>query len=228
MAKYNQKLDARKLRRDGESIKVIAKKLDVSAGSVSNWCRDITLLPKQLSELQRRAHDPHYGRRQKYLNQIKKRTENKIKRLKKEGIQEVGNLSKRDLFLIGIALYWAEGFKKDHQAGFANSNPLMVKLFIKWLTVTCGYSISDLSFRVTLNISHKYRVEEVERYWQDVTEASPSQFQKPFFQKVTWKKVYEHPEQYFGVLRIRVRKSADFLRKIHGWIEGIASNPIQS
>jgi hypothetical protein len=38
------------------------------------------------------------------------------------------------------------------------------------------------------------------------------------------KKEYENKENYHGVLRIRVRRSIDLLRKIFGYIEGISQN----
>ena len=55
MAKPQEKLEARKLRRKGESIKVIAKKLQVSPSTVSTWCKDIKLSPIQVRELEKRA-----------------------------------------------------------------------------------------------------------------------------------------------------------------------------
>jgi len=224
MAKFKEKLEAKKLRKQGESIKVIAKKLKVSPSSVSFWCRDIKLSPTQIKELERRARDPHYGRRLKYaLDQQRKRLE-KTKRLKEEGIKEVGILSERELFLAGVALYWAEGFKKDTQVGFASSDPDMIKLFLKWLFDCCGYKSQDLILRVTANISHKHRVQEIQDHWIKITKIPNENFRKPFYQKVKWKKVYKNPNEYFGVLRIRVRRSADFLRKIHGWIEGMKRN----
>ena len=63
MAKFQQKSEAIQLRKTGESIKVIAKKLKVSVGSVSLWCRDVQLTPAQLKELERRYRDPNYGKR---------------------------------------------------------------------------------------------------------------------------------------------------------------------
>ena len=75
--------------------------------------------------------------------------------------------------------------------------------------------------RVTVNISHEYRIKEIQNYWSKIANVPSGDFRKPFYQKVKWKKVYENPNEYFGVLRIRVRKSTDFLRKIHGWIEGL-------
>ena len=224
MAKFKEKLEARELRKQGESIKVIAKKLKVSPSSVSFWCQDIKLSPAQIKELERRARDPNYGRRLEYaLAQQRKRLK-KTKYLKEEGIKEVGALSKRELFLAGVILYWAEGFKKDTQVGFASSDPSMIKLFIKWLFDCCGYKPQDLILRVTANISHKYRIQEIQDYWIRVTKIPKENFRKPFYQKVKWKKVYKNPNEYFGVLRIRVRKSTDFLRKIGGWIEGVKRN----
>ncbi len=224
MAKTKERRLAREMRKGGESIKVIAKKLKVSPGSVSAWCKDIKLSDDQIRELERRAKDPHYGRRLSYALEQQRKRKERAKRLMKAGMEEVGKLTKRELFLVGVALYWAEGFKKDKQVGFANSDPTMVKVFIKWLVECCGINLRDISLRVTLNISHEYRINDVQEYWAKVTKIDKRFFQKPFYQQVKWKKTYDHPEEYFGVLRIKVRKSTDFLRRIHGWIEGLKVN----
>ena len=221
MAKFKEKLKARELRKRGESIKVIAQRLGVSVGSVSRWCRDIELSQEQLRALEQRSKDPFYGKRMQYLIRIKKEKDRKIKRLKNEGIKEVGLISKRELFLTGVALYWAEGYKKDTRVGLGSSDVMMIKFFIRWLKDCFGYSLEDLSFRVTVNIEHKHRVDDIQNYWARKLGVSRNKFGKPFFQKTKWKKVYENPENYFGVMRVRVRKSTDFLRKIYGYIEGL-------
>ena len=222
MAKTELKFKARSMRFGGESIKVIAKKLSVSSGTVSLWCRNIKLSQSQLKELERRAHDPNYGKRlENSLKQQKIRIE-KTKRLLKEGINQVGKLSKRELFLTGVALYWAEGFKSDSLAGFCNSDPDMIKFFLTWLKTCFGYKNGDLRLRVGLNESFRDKTNEIGDFWVEFTGIDKEHFQKPFYQKVKWQKQYEHQENYHGVLRIRVRKSTDFLRKIHGYIEGLS------
>src|SRR5258706_11803333 len=133
MAKSEEKIKARSLRKGGESLKVIAKILNVSPRSVSNWCRDIELTKEQTLNLEKRTTDPNYGNRQKYLNLIKANKNSKIEKLRDEGAKEINKLSKRELFLVGVSLYWAEGFKKDSQVGFANSDPKMINLFLRWL-----------------------------------------------------------------------------------------------
>jgi len=222
MAKSVLKIKARELRKNGESIKKIASILNVSPGSVSSWCRDIKLTSRQIQILEERAKDPFYGRRLEYsLKQQKQRIE-KTKRLFQEGIDEIGNLSKRELFIAGIALYWGEGFKKDSQAGLANLDPKIINFYLKWLRECFGYKTEDLIVRISLNISHKSRVDEVTQYWSKVTGIDKKYFQKPFYQRVEWKKVYETPNTYYGVLRIKVRRSTDFLRKLTGYIEGLS------
>jgi hypothetical protein len=158
------------------------------------------------------------------LRKLKKKTLLKARKLQKIGIKKVGILSKRELFLVGSSLYWAEGFKKDSQAGLGSLDPAMIKLYIKWLKDCFGYKNDDLIFRVTANISHKDRIKEIEKYWSTLLDVPLEQFQKPFFQDVKWKKTYDNPNEYFGVLRVKVRKSKDFLREIYGFIEGLKLN----
>ncbi|MCL4354316.1 hypothetical protein M1349_02470 [Patescibacteria group bacterium] len=224
MAKSKEKLEARKLRKEGQSIKSIAKTLKVSSSTVSIWCRDVKLTPKQIKILEQHSRDPNYGKRLEYSLKQQRERNIKIKTLKNAGIRAIGKLSKRELFLVGVSLYWAEGFKKDSQVGFASSNPEMIKLFIKWLRDCFNYKIQDLSVRVTVNISHNYRIQDIQNYWSRTIMIPENHFQKPFYQKVKWEKIYENPENYFGVLRVKVRKSTDFLRKICGMIEGLKIN----
>jgi predicted transcriptional regulator len=224
LAKPKLRKQARELRQEGLGVKTIAYRLGVSSSTVSLWCKDIKLSPEQIKELERRAHDPFYGRR--LQNVIRQKTERskKIEEMKEEGIRGVGRLTPRDLFIAGIALYWAEGFKKDSRLGFANSDPKMIKFFLKWLIKSCKVPKEAIRFRVGLNISHKNRIQEVEKYWSSLTRIPLSQFQKSFFQKFVWKKEFPKPEKYFGVLRIRANKQLTLFRRIHGWIEGLKLN----
>lgn len=225
MAKSREKLKARELRQNGRSIKDIAKVLHVSVGSVSSWCDDIKLTEEQSSRLQLRVTDPSYGKKAAYIQKVKERTQRKIHELKFLGRKEIGNLTKREVFLVGVALYWGEGFKKDHQVGFATSDPRMGKFFVKWLESCFGIKKEQLIFRVTANGLYKDRIKDLEQFWSDQLDVSINHFSKPFFQNVKWQKSYENTSDYHGVIRIRVRKSMDFLRKITGYIEGVALNP---
>jgi len=219
--KILKKKQARILRQGGESIRQIAKRLKVSPSSASMWCRDIELSQEQTSELKRRHIDPEYGKRKDYHKKVRKERMDKEKKLYEQGIKEIGNISKRELFLTGIALYWAEGFKKDSRVGFASMDPAMINFFIRWLKECFNYSNEDLKLAVTANISHKYRIHEIQNYWSKQTGIPVEDFNKPFFQNVKWILKYDKPEDYYGVLRIRVKKSIELLRKMRGWIDGL-------
>ncbi len=223
MAKSKEKFESIELRKNGESIKSIAKKLNVSPGSVSVWCKDVKLTVDQLKILEKHAHDPNYGRRLQNSQNQRLKKEIKIKELLEKGAEQIEILSKKELFLVGIALYWAEGFKKDTQVGFANSNPEMINLYLRWLYECCGVKIENLIARVTINISHKDRIDEIQSQWSKSTHIPQEYFRKPFYQQFKWKKIYENPNEYYGVLRIKVRKSTDLLRIIHGWIKGLGN-----
>src|SRR3989344_4300706 len=208
MAKSDLKLKAKEMRLAGESIKKIAEILDVSSSSVSLWCRDIKLNSEQIAELERRNNDPHYGRRGIYLERLKKVTDDRKLRLKEEGIGLVGRLSRRERFLVGLA----------------NTDPEMIKFIIRWFIECLGVEKNSFRLRVVINESHKGRADEIRDYWSRMTGLSTSQFYEPTFQKVKWSKVYDRPEEYFGVLRIRVLRSTDLLRRILGMIEGLGKS----
>jgi hypothetical protein len=224
MSKSVQKIEALNLRKTGKSIKYIARQIGVSVGSVSLWCRDVELATEQKKILEANARNPYYAGRGIYLKKLKKQTDARVKQLQKTGIKKVGKLTKRELFLTGAVLYWAEGFKKDTQAGLASLDPNMIRFYIKWLKKCFGYQNKDFIFRVTVNISHEYRIHEIEKFWSTTLDVPLDQFRKPFFQNVKWKKIYENPNEYYGVLRVKVRRSKDLLREILGYIEGFRLN----
>lgn len=224
MSNLIQKSKAVRLRLKGKSIRGIAKQIGSPASTVSLWCKNIKLTDTQQKILDDNSKNPYYAGRGIYLNKLKKKTILKTINLEKKGTKKVGKLNERELFLTGATLYWAEGFKKDTQAGLGSLDPEMIKFYIKWLNVCFGYQNKDLIFRVTANISHKNRIKEIEKYWSDLLNVPLDQFQKPFFQDVKWKKTYDNPNEYFGVLRVKVRKSKDFLREIYGFIKGLKLN----
>jgi hypothetical protein len=150
--------------------------------------------------------------------------------IKSKARKEIGGISKRELWLIGINLYWAEGTKqKEHNVSqkvrFSNSDPGMIKLFLKWLQKICKIPKEDIYFRISLHETAKNKLNEVQKYWSNITG-----FPINNFQKIDWKKHKINTkrknigEKYFGLLNVYVRKSTNLNRKIAGWIEGIYEN----
>ncbi len=222
------KEEAIALRKAGASIREIAKKLNANKSTISFWCRDIVLSGNQLKLLSERQ-----------LNESKKALSRhaefkRVKRIEKTsflanlGKKQVGGTSKRDLFISGLSLYWAEGYKKGNdELGFTNSDPRIIKVFIKWLEEIYKIPIDNLIFRLSINNIHYDREKEVIRFWSDICGVKAEQFTKTSFIRSASKKIYSNRELHFGTLRIKVRRGTDLRRKILGSIEKLAEELIK-
>src|SRR3989344_155462 len=120
------------------------------------------------------------------------------------GRKDVGKISRRDLFILGLALYWGEGYKGlSDELGFTNSDPAMILFFIRWLSKVYKIKPNQLILRVSINASHTHRVRQVEYYWSRLTGIQLSQFTMTSLIKTAHKKVYANKNTHYGTLRIR-------------------------
>jgi hypothetical protein len=71
------------------------------------------------------------------------------------------------LFVAGCMLYWAEGGKHRNCLKFTNSDPEMVRFFVKFVR---AFGIKDEAMRLTCNLfaDHVERQREIEQFWLDV------------------------------------------------------------
>lgn len=222
MAKSLQRIEARGLRRKkGLSIKEIAEKVGVSKSTASLWCRDIELTPLQIKRLEEKEKDGRLRGRLKGARVQRERRLREIEKIYQQARKDIKRLNKENLFLIGVALYWAEGHKKQGRLGFASSDPKMILFFLKWLQKICKIPKSRLKCLIGINQIHRNRIDEVEQYWSQLTDIPRSQFTKPSFKKVKAKKTYKNFKNHYGTFAIRVSKSTDLNHQVKGWIEGV-------
>lgn len=213
------------LRKDGFSYSEILEKIPVAKSTLSLWLRSVGLSKRQRQRLT-----------EKKLASIKRGWEkwhqtrlNLVKKIKNNARNEIGIINKRNLWLIGIALYWAEGSKeKEASIGngviFANSDPQMISLFLKWLREIFGLSDEQLGFEIYIHENSKNNLDDVLRYWSKIVSVGTEGF-KVYFKKNKIKTNRRNVgENYFGLLRIRVKKSSHLIRRISGWVEGICNN----
>lgn len=219
LQKFQQAQD---LRRKGESIRQIAKVMQISTSTASIWCMGIDLTQDQRKVLSKRGL--HIEKLKAFSLQRHNEKIAKDKEDFQRAFQEIQLLNNSNLFLVGLALYWAEGFKsiKEQRVGFCNSDPRMVKFIMKWFREALYVSAEDFVLRAEFNIEHEHRKEDIERYWAALTGIPRSQFNKPFLQKAKLVRSYNNQNTYFGVLRIRIRKSSRMLVKLRGWIQGLS------
>jgi len=221
MAKFKEKILARKLRNEGKSIGNIAKIVGVSKSTVSLWCNDIFLSELQKNNLNQISLQV-IKRGSVIANENKKRE--RLKRVnfyRFIGIEKINKLSKRELFLIGAALYWAEGGKNQRRVVFINSDSKMILLWIKWVTECLNIPKERLICRVEINEIHKDRLFMIEKYWSDLTKIPINQFRKASLKHSQIKKIYKNNSNYFGSLQLTVSKGTNLNYEILGYIEGL-------
>lgn len=224
--KLKEKEKAIKLRKRGLSYSEILKKISVAKSTLSLWLRSVGLARKQKQKLtEKRLAAALRGSIKKREQRIAITNE-----IKTKARNEIGKLSNRELWLTGVALYWAEGTKqKEHNVSqkvkFSNTDPIMIKVFLRWLQNICGIPKSEISFRISLHETAINKLDKVQKYWAKITGLPINNFQK-----IDWKKHRINTkrkntgEKYFGLLNVYIRNSTNLNRKIQGWIEGIYKN----
>lgn len=221
MAKSEEQQKARELRKAGISVRQIATQLKVSKSSVSKWVQDIDLTTEQIEKLrQQNIKGGAIGRLRGALKQKKERLQ-RIQLGKKEGIARFPFLTEKELFVIGIALYWAEGSKKQRKVEFCNSDPNLLVLMIDWLRICFSIDTERLRCRVGINDIHKTREHEVKLYWSKITGVPLAQFSQTSFKRVQNKKLYDNLNTHYGTLSVIVLKPGQLYYNIIGLIEGM-------
>lgn len=224
MAKSLERIKARKLRRQGISVNKIADLLQVSKSSVSHWVRDIILDIEQLEKLRKHTIvGAERGRLRSALLQKNRR----LKRIQDEinnGKRYFSKIQHSEFFTTGLALYWAEGTKKQRRVSVCNSDPKLIQLMISWLKLYFKMPVSRFRCYVGINQIHRHREEIVKKYWSEITGIPLNQFTKTSFKKVKNKKIYANFNDHYGTLTVKITEPADIYYRILGLIEGLYYN----
>ncbi len=207
MAKVEEKKKAIELRKQGESIKQIAKQVGVSRGTASLWCTNITLTNTQIKILhERMIRGGSTGRKKGRDTNIAKR-KNNIAIQEKIAKVMLGSITNRDITMLGLGLYWGEGSKKNERRFiFTNSDKGILQCMLRWLQII-GISKSEIVGQIYINEQHRDRLEIVEKYWQKELGIHKSQLRKSVLIKTPTIKYYENKNEYFGTFRLMVRRS---------------------
>jgi len=223
-AKMKQKEKAISLRKRGKTYSEILKKVPVAKSTLSLWLRDVGLAKKQKQRISKKRREAQIrGGKARYDERVE-RTQSIFNDAKKD----VGRLTKKDLWLMGTMLYWAEGSKeKAHNIGgarleFMNSDPYMIAVYMRWLREVLNVVNSDIVVSIYIHKNSKHREEDVIRYWAYWAGVSKSQITYIYYKKHNPKTIRKNTnEDYYGALRVVVRRSVYLNRKVAGWIRAI-------
>lgn len=214
--KFEQKLKALVLRKEGKSYRQIMATVNVSRSTLSRWLRAIELTQEQKEQLLSKRTG---GSLQGALSQKLKRVA-ATKEQMDIGLKEYETFLNNPLFLCGLSLYWAEGDKHDAESvKFTNSDPKMIFLMMKWFREIC--KVPEHKFRIGLHIHSLHINKDVKEYWSDITGINENQFHKTYVKQTSLgqrKKVL-----YNGTCAIIINNKQLF-RRIMGWKQGISKH----
>ena len=220
---------AQQLRKKGIAINKIASQLGLGKSTISYWCRGIVLTAKQIKRL--RDNKRRVGIK-KLLEHIEKR---KSKRLvdievaRSLGRKDVGTLSLRDLYFLGLALYWGEGYKRPiikngkprtyHPVSLSNSDPKLIAVFLKFLREVC--KVDETRIRAGLRIYQHQNAGQLLQFWSKLTRIPERQFDK-YYYGISKSSLGKRPFNIlpYGTIQIRINDT-NLYHKIMGWIEGL-------
>ena len=220
------------LRLKGYSYNEINHKFGIPKSTLSGWFSKIPLSPEAQKRIQSRVH-------QGVLNSLVKRNkeqtviaQSRVAHIRNKASQDISKISQRELLLIGVALYWAEGYKRvvvrdgkertSHMVSMANSDPTMVRVFMRFLIEVMQVPVEKISINVRL---FKHMDEQKTLlYWKRITGVPIKNFHTPSYAVSTSSKG-KRPRNTlpYGTIQIRVGSTKDF-HTIMGWIEGITKS----
>ncbi len=134
---------------------------------------------------------------------------------------QIGRLSDREVTIAGAIAYWCEGSKnkpyrkKENRVSFVNSDPRLILLFLRFLTVV---GVPQVRVRCCVAIHESADAADAQRFWQEVTGLPMDQFRRPTIKRHNPKtNRLNTGSDYHGCLVIHVLHGLELYRQIEGW-----------
>lgn len=212
-------------RKRGYSYNMISKNIGVNKSTLSNWLNKIPYSPnkeviRRIGLAKLKSASFKHNQKMKEITEMNNLAE-----------KELGKITKRDLWILGIGLYLGEGTKSYESIGFSNSDPRTIKIVVKWFKKNCH--LKNKNFNPCVHAYPDNDIKKTLDYWSKLTGVPKNQFGKTIIDKRTNKSKTKRKTLPYGTinLRIRSRGEKEFGRRLHrrimGWI-GSATEQINA
>lgn len=179
------KQEAIKLRRLGQSYSTIENKLKVAKATLSGWLGGLRLPKSAMLRISTRKKN-HLKNIRPRAQEVKsvKRAERYVQ-LQRAVIKDFGtdkfDVRRKELLL--AMLYLGEGFKGKFCIGLGNSNPEIMRLFVKLVREV--YTTDESKFRCFLHLRMDQMEEKEKSFWSRQVGVPLVNFRKTQFDKRT-------------------------------------------
>ncbi len=215
---------ARRLRRSGNTYSEISRALGgVPKSTLSVWFRNLRLSGAARRRVMSKAQQRWAENIIRYNKWRAREARRKAEEVIAHAIAEIGELSQRELQLIGTALYWAEGSKGSRwRLRFTNTDACMVRLMMRFFREICQVPTERFSSHIHLHphVSERRALD----FWSNLTGISPRRFIRP--QRVVSRSsrgrrpIRRLP---FGTLHITI-DNGEIRNRVMGWVQGLQAH----
>ncbi len=209
-----------KLRKQGKSYNEIHKLLNIPKSTLSGWFSGLRFSKYIKIKLINEAKNIWARNITNYNKRRAAAILEKARKIEDVESKKIKNISNRELWLLGTALYWAEGSQRERwQVRFTNSDPNMIRFIMHYFRNICN--VKEEKFRLTLQIHPNVSEERARRYWCNIAKIPSSQFYKTI---VSVSKASKNKRELkrlpYGTLKISI-SDVNIINKIKGWLKGL-------
>ena len=166
-----------RLRKAGKSYKEIRDLLHIPKSTISDWLRSEAWSGKIRDTLAKQARLESKIRIRNLLAAKKSSLTQIYEEARQEALTEFAALKFHPLFIAALSLYWGEGDKVSRGlVRLANTDGLMIKLFVNFLSDICG--VSENRIKVSLLIYPDLEETACKLYWANQTGLPQENFTK--------------------------------------------------
>ncbi len=140
---------------------MIAARLGVAVSSVSLWTRDIVLTEAQHERL--RQANPIYN--QQLRGHAGRSASARAARLAAQAHGRALARQGNPDHLLGCMLHWAEGSKARNRVVFTNSDPEMLRTFLRFLRGPCEVSDERVGLSINCHLNNGLSLAAIEAWW---------------------------------------------------------------
>lgn len=194
-----------------------------SKGTLSYWFRDLKLSTAAKKRLRKNV-ERAYQRGLLTFNERRTKTiRNENKSILHQSSKAIPRLGQKELLLIGASLYWAEGINREARKGyrlasFTNSDPTMVKVFMRYLREVL--KVSDDRIKPGVIIYPNLEAEKAKGFWARTTGLAKDSFWVTVAISKASKLRKASNYLPYGTVHLRIN-NRQFYYRIQGQIAGI-------
>jgi hypothetical protein len=191
------------LRKEGCSLKEISEALHIVKSTASLWVKDVVLCESARDCLFAKTKYWHFFNAEKRKEQTKALEGKYLK----EALDQIKADPDFDKIMCAM-IYWCEGSKSPRGVAFTNSDPNLVRTFLKLLRKS--FVLDESKFAPCIHLHAYHSAKRQLDFWSKITDIDKRQFVRPYQKPNTGKRKREN---YEGCISVRYY-SADLARRL--------------